>query len=302
MAFEVGRYIELSPLKVFVTHENGADIYVALGTDKVRGGSDLEYADIAFLYHQYFAAPDPERMILISNEKNTARNMAYLLAGYDKWRLVRDENGRLLQDENGRLAYEGTHESEGVYMAEINLSEYGRAGREFPGSEYKLDGAIFYGENEKDIKDNLNALKSCDLRFVALIISDNLWNTDTVRRLVLDNEFPYLDVRGHELDDDPEYYINLLRILGEDNDRGTEDDNMFQEILYPNGKSDDSLYELYYKIRRIRGKDFVDEDLIHIPERMMWERRLDDKMCILPGLLDEWEEKPGSGTEQSDDA
>jgi len=77
---------------------------------------------------------------------------------------------------------------------------------------------------------------------------------------------------------------------------------MFQEILYPNGKSDDSLYELYYKIRRIRGKDFVDEDLIHIPERMMWERRLDDKMCILPGLLDEWEEKPGSGTEQSDDA
>ena len=226
--------------------------------------------------------------------------MAYLLAGYDKWHLVRDENGRLLQDENGRLAYEGTHESEGVYMAEINLSEYGRAGREFPGSEYKLDGAIFYGENEKDLKDNLNALKSCDLRFVALIISDTLWNTDTVRRLVLDNEFPYLDVRYREPDD--EYYIDLLRILGEDNDRGTEDDNMFQKILYPNEKSDKSLYELYYKIRRIRGKDFVDEDLIHIPERMMWERRLDDKMCISPGVLDEWEEKPGSGTEQSDDA
>lgn len=294
MAFNIDSFIELSPFKMFLTQENGADIYVGLGTDKVKTCSDdLEFVRRVLEYHWNFAADNPERLILVTDDNNTARKMAYLLAGDDKYRFTGET------DDEGKLLYEGTHESEGVYMAEINLSEYERAGRSFPGSDYDLDGAIFYGNQQTDISNNLNALKSCSLSFVALIISESLWDSDIVRRLVMDYDFLFLDARNCEPDD--EYYIWLLSLLGEDNDSGSDADVILQEILYPNGKSDEALKELYNRIRRIRGTDFRDEDLIHLPESWLRERLLEEKAGIDPGLMELWEEKFKHGVEHRAD-
>ena len=278
MAFVIDKYVEFSPYTLFLTHENGVDVYVGIGTDKVKQNSDEDFNEKVFQYHQNFQADNPERMILVTDDFNTARKMAYLLAGYDKYHFTGEQN------EDGSLIYEGVHESNGVYMAEINLSEYDRRGRDFPQTDYELDGAIFYGaKNEEDIRRNLNALKSCDLPFVSLIIDEDLWKTNTVKRLVLDYSFAFFDARYCEPGE--KYYIDLLRAMGEDN----ESDPDLQKILYPHGKTDESLKELYERIRLIRGTDFRDDDLIRLVECWKFERLMDDRIGTVD-LMYLWEE------------
>ena len=115
MALVIDQYVEFSPYTLFLTHENGVDVYVGIGTDKVKLNSNEDFNEKVFQYHQYFQADNPERMILVTDDFNTARKMAYLLAGYDKYHFTGEQN------EDGSLIYEGVHESNGVYMAEINI-------------------------------------------------------------------------------------------------------------------------------------------------------------------------------------
>ena len=276
MGLVIDSFTSRVPITWFVDREFGMDIYVCPNTANLRSGdTGIEYIERAIGYHEAFAAGKIERLILVTDDLNVARKMSFLLAGDDK-------NDYVLNEEEGdepRLRYT-RHESEGVLLAEINMNEYEPTGPDFPESDYELDGAVFYGaRNEADLKKCLNMILSCNLRYVAVIMDEDLWVSDTARRLILDYPFSHLDVRY--LTPADEEYQDMLRDLIDDN----------SEYFGQQYENEDEISDLYDEIRRSCGDEFKEEDLINMTESMIREDILSNGICDGDSLIALWDNR-----------
>ncbi len=277
MALNLESLVNEVPLVWFLGREYDSDIYISNNTLSV-GGDDLadiicQYVKCADKYRTYFGVQEKERYVILTDNLNAAKKTSYLFAGDVK-------NSYFVGNDGTVYTTEGH-----VTMAEINMHEPALHGVTFPEFSCEPDGALFYGaETEDDIKASLNMILTCDLPFAAVIIDDKLLKTQTVRKLIYDYWFNYLDVRGLGVtfDEAKKLFISLLednldvKIEDTDKEKNKENDNRefefvgldmdVESVCDGNGIIEKEALDRMKAVFEGRGSDFREEDLIRTLE------------------------------------
>ncbi|MCR4605839.1 MAG: hypothetical protein K5639_07575 [Eubacterium sp.] len=275
MGLNLKSVLAREPITFFINREYGVDIYASTNTGRIAPDSideddDFEYLDIdevteyvraAAVYREHFPASVIEKMIMVTDDINVATKLAFLFAGDDK---VHDE-------------------SDGVFIARFDLHEYEYGKKEFPEFSYELDGAIFYGaENEDDIKKCLNTIMSCDLPYVALIVDEDMWATQTVSRMLFDYPFVMVDARG--LTPDHAEYMDMLNAILDDNS------DIIKASLHidisQNEEKQKLANRLWKLIYSIKGDSLRAEDLLDVTEYYIREQIMSNDSVADGDLLD----------------
>lgn len=271
MALNLESLVNEVPLVWFLGREFDSDIYISNNTLSV-GGDDCapticQYVKCADKYRTYFGVQEKERYAILTDNLNAAKKTSYLFAGDVK-------NSYFVGDDGTVYTTEGH-----VIMAEINMHEPALHGVTFPEFSCELDGAIFYGaETEDDIKASLNMILTCDLPFAAVIIDDKLLKTQSVRKLIYDYWFNYLDVRGLGVtfDEAQKLFVGLLEdnLRHDENDK--ENDNRefefvgldmdVESVCDGNVITEKEALVRMNAVFEGRGSDFREEDLIRTLE------------------------------------
>ena len=226
-----------------------------------------QYVKCADKYRTYLGVQEKERYLILTDNLNAAKKTSYLFAGDVK-------NSYFMGDDGTVYTTEGH-----VTMAEINMHEPALHGVTFPEFSCEPDGTLFYGaETEDDIKASLNMILTCDLPFAAVIIDDKLLKTQTVRKLIYDYWFNYLDVRGLGItfDEAQKLFVGLLEdnLRHDENDK--ENDNRefefvgldmdVESVCDGNVITEKEALDRMKAVFEGRGSDFREEDLIRTLE------------------------------------
>ena len=240
------------PLVWFVAKEYSAEICVCNNTNRILESGDsgiCDYINFADRYRNEFGIGKRERFIFVTDNANVAKKTAYLFAGDAK-------NDYFSQ--NGDLYYTKS-ELQGVLMAELDMQKGTLKEEEFPDFSYKLDGALFLGaESEEDLKSSFNAILSCQLPFVAVVIDEKLFKTESVKKLIFDYGFAYVDLRclAVSMEEATELVLKLEQARLDE----LYDGKLPDKITSPLTEAElNNLMEL-------RGNDFREEDLIRLVE------------------------------------
>ena len=257
------------PLIWYVEREGATDIYYSRNTGNID--VDINKLKIPYVVRaanyrdQQGKQRDKERYIFVSDDINSARKTAFLFAGDIKniFYLAEDavEMGMISEDEADLDSrYATKSEAYGVIMADVDLHTYPSQGRAFPESNYELDGAFFYGvQAEDELLRNLNLILTCELPFVAVAVSEEMWNTKSVRKLIFDYWFDEYDARKLAIQKNEA--IALFKMLADDN----ED--------YEIPGDDESVAGYVDALMKLRGEEFREEDLIKLVELIVSEEK-----------------------------
>jgi hypothetical protein len=195
---------------------------------------------------------------MVTDDENVAKKLTFLLAGDDKCQATYDvyEDGSVEQSE-----YQD--ETEGVFIAQIDMHEYEYGSKSFPDFSIDVDGAYFYGaRNEEDLKKCLGTIVSCDLSCVVIALNVGLWRTKTARRILLD--YPFVPFDARNIAADGEDIDRMIGALLKDNKE------LINEYLEVDVDLDqdriDITKELLELGTSICGNDLTAENLIDIVE------------------------------------
>ena len=269
------------PLVWFLEREYYADLFVSTNTMEIAGEDDAEepvchYIRCADRYRKYHGVRNIEKYVIVTDNLNVAKKTSYLFAGDVKGGWYKDESGNTLNDEAN------------VVMAEIDMHRPAFHERVFPGFSYDVDGAIFYGaESEEDFLSCFDVILSCEAHFIAVVISEEMAKTESVRKLIFDYQFDYLDLHGLAVTKDEAE--KLARMVLQDNDSesesGEKESNKSYSILEEKSEkgydedeyidiSEGEIIARIGKLMEARGDSFREEDIIRVIELSITEERL----------------------------
>ena len=267
------------PLVWFLEREYYADIFVSTNTMEIAGEDDAEepvchYIRCADRYRKYHGVRNIEKYVIVADNLNVAKKTSYLFAGDIKGGWYKTESGDVLNDEAN------------VVMAEINMHRQAFHERVFPGFSYDIDGAVFYGaESEEDLKSCFDSILTCETHFISVVINEEMAKTESVRKLIFDYQFDYLDLRNLKVTEDEAEKLAKTILQDNDSESATGENSKSYAILdekSEKGDDEDEYIDISEgeviarigKLMEARGDSFREEDIIRLTELSITEERL----------------------------
>ncbi len=267
------------PLVWFLEREYYADLFVSTNTMEIAGEDDAEepichYIRCADRYRKYHGVRNTEKYVIVADNLNVAKKTSFLFAGDVKGGWYKTESGDVLNDEAN------------VVMAEINMHRPAFHERVFPGFSYDIDGAIFYGaESEDDLKSCFDSILTCETHFISVVINEEMAKTESVRKLIFDYQFDYLDLRNLKVTEDEAEKLAKTILQDNDSESGSGENSKSYAILDEKSEKgddedeyidikDDEIMGRIKKLMKARGDSFREEDIIRLIELSITEERL----------------------------